>query len=221
MGVEHLEAMLQKARTAWKRLLHERAKEGRTWQLELHAASEAMLRAERELAAAKGESYAVPLDFPVVWDGGAPMPHLFCNDNRTFLVFYEQVVDPNWDGSYVVMREARSPKPQALALVQFHECRSARMGTPNDEVFHGHLLYGKGFEGHRAMEVIDSNWVKELERINSVHSQYRPEPWKELKHYILPFHDVTFECVAKRFSVEKRISSLRDLLAEVCDRLIQ
>ena len=36
------------------------------------AAHDALMSAERELAAAKGEQYAVSLDFPVKWDTGAP-----------------------------------------------------------------------------------------------------------------------------------------------------
>jgi len=35
---------------------------------EFRAAREAVLQAERNLAAAKGEEYAVPVEFPVCWD---------------------------------------------------------------------------------------------------------------------------------------------------------
>ena len=42
---------------------------------------------KRELAAAKGEEYAVPVDFPVKWDAGCPLPHLLCNDYKALLAF--------------------------------------------------------------------------------------------------------------------------------------
>lgn len=52
------------------------------------AARAAVLQAERNLAAAKGEQYAVPIEFPVSWDTGAPLPHLLQNDHRTILTFF-------------------------------------------------------------------------------------------------------------------------------------
>lgn len=39
---------------------------------EFAAAQEALLEAERALAAAQNEPYAVPIEFPVQWDTGAP-----------------------------------------------------------------------------------------------------------------------------------------------------
>jgi hypothetical protein len=39
---------------------------------EFRDAQDALLKAERDLAAAKGEQYAVPIEFPVAWDIGAP-----------------------------------------------------------------------------------------------------------------------------------------------------
>lgn len=47
-----------------------------------------LLTAERALAAAKDEEYAIPVEFPVAWDTGAPTPHLLTNDNLAFLTFF-------------------------------------------------------------------------------------------------------------------------------------
>ena len=41
---------------------------------EFQAAHDAVLDAERALAAARREPHAVPIDFPVQWDIGAPLP---------------------------------------------------------------------------------------------------------------------------------------------------
>jgi hypothetical protein len=95
------------------------------------------------------------------------------------------------------------------------------MGTPNDEVLHGHPLDGRGLHVYGAFSVENSCWIKELEAINSVHSQYSPDAWKGVKHFILCFHDSTFECVARGFKVEKWKASLPSMLAEVCRRLTQ
>ena len=95
------------------------------------------------------------------------------------------------------------------------------MGTPNDEVLHGHPLDGRGLHFYGAFSVENSDWIKELEAINSVHTHYNPEAWKNLKHFILCFHDSTFECVAEGFKVERWKATLPSMLAEVCKRLTQ
>jgi len=188
---------------------------------EFKAACDAVLGAERALAAAKGEQYAVEIAFPVSWDTGAPMPHLLKSDDRTFLIFYLRNIDPHWDGTYVYVRDPSSPDIQKLGVVEFEHCVCTKMGTPNDEVFHGHPLHGNGFVGYRALVVENSNWLKELEAINAVHSNYKPDGWRKLKHYIFPFHDSTFECVARDFKVETRDTTLPKLLIEVCHRFAE
>src|SRR5262249_48677743 len=75
---------------------------GGEWE-EYWSAHNAVLRLERELAAAKGEEYAIPMDFPVKWDIGAPLPHVLQNDWKAFLTFYVRVPDPGWDGIYVTI----------------------------------------------------------------------------------------------------------------------
>ena len=184
---------------------------------EYEAAHQAVLAAERALAGARGEPYAVPLEFPVRWDTGAPLPHLLQNDIKTFLVFLLADTLPNWDGSFVAVVEARDVAD--LAIVEFTGCVSAKMGSPNDEVYAGHPLYGKGFEGYSALEVVNSAWIKELETINSVHRLYAPEQWREDRHYIFGFHDCTFECVARSFVVETMKASIPEALASICQRL--
>lgn len=187
---------------------------------ELHAAREAVLLAERNLAAAKNEPHAVPIDFAVSWDVGAPLPYLLQNDYQTFLTFFVCDVDPAWDGSYTTPRPPNSNLSEKLAVVEFESCRCTKMGDPNDEVLHGHPLNGKGLEGYTAMCVKNSPWLKELEAINSVHSCYKRERWRDLTHYILPFHDCTFECVAGGFKVEEFQMPLSELLGEICKRLV-
>ncbi|MEL7312443.1 MAG: hypothetical protein AAFN07_13080, partial [Pseudomonadota bacterium] len=49
---------------------------------EYREAKREVLRLERELASRKREPHAIPSDFPVEWDVGAPLPHLLCSDSR-------------------------------------------------------------------------------------------------------------------------------------------
>jgi hypothetical protein len=221
MSIVELEASLRAARAREEKAIKALAPKhkGGEW-TEYLTASEEVLRCERALSAAKGEEYAVPVDFPVEWDTGAPLPYLLQNDYRTFLVFFLRDIDPDWDGSYVNVRRPDSPSDAKLALVEFKHCVCTKMGTPNDEVYEGHPLNGKGFRGYAALRVENSKWIRELETINAVHSQYRPDTWRNLNHYIFGFHDSTFECVAEGFAVETCEVPLSELLAKVCGRLV-
>jgi hypothetical protein len=222
VGIDDLESALRQAKARQSKAIAALAPKHRAGEVEeFNAARTAVLQAERNLAAAKGEEYAVPIEFPVRWDTGAPLPYLLQNDYRTFLALFLHTVDPNWDGTYVNVRNPSSELSEKLALVEFERCVCTKMGTPNDEVLHGHPLYGKGLAGYEAMAVENSNWLKELEKINSVHEAYNPESWRGLKHYILPFHDSTFECVARGFKVETFLLPVSDLLSDVCKRLVQ
>ncbi len=140
-------------------------------------------------------------DFPVKWDVGAPLPHVIADEHRTFIIFYVREIDPNWDGTYVTVKNPADGCVESLALVEFKRCASFRMGTPNDEVLEGHPLSGRGLDSYTAQVVQNSRWINELETINKVHSGYREDRWRELTHYILWFHDSTFECIAESYKV--------------------
>jgi hypothetical protein len=184
---------------------------------EFCAAHEAMLAAERVLAAELGEPYAVPLEFPVQWDIGAPLPHLIKTDSQTFLLFLLGDTQLQRDGFYAAVA---NPSGEHLATVEFKGCVSAKMGNPNDEVFQGHPLHGKGLVGYRPLRVLNSTWIRELEAINSVHRQFKADRWNTLSHYIFGFHDCTFECVAQSFVVQTAAVTIPAALAAICQRLV-
>jgi hypothetical protein len=219
-SIADLEALLRAARVRSDRATQALARKhkGGEWE-ESRVASEAVLDCERALAAAKGEAYAAPLDFPVQWDIGAPLPHLIQSDYQTFLIFMLRAVDPNWDGSYVNVRSPSDQGDAELALVEFKHCVITKMGMPNDELASGHPLSGRGYRAYAALKVENSNWIRELENIDSVHPQHRPGPRTGAYHYLFGFHDSTFECVAGEFVVEKYAMPLSKLLAQVCARL--
>ena len=166
------------------------------------------------MAAAKGEQHAVPIDFPLRWNAGAPLPHLIQNDLRVYLTFFLRDASPK-------SMDSDSSRKQTLGIVEFKRCMATRMGTPNDEVFHGHPLSGKGLEAYKAQQVINSEWIKSLQAINGVHNDYNPDFWRRLQHYVFWFHDSSFECVAESFDVWTSENSIRKQLAILCDRLVQ
>ncbi len=216
-----LEQRLKRAQERLQRAINALAPKhkGGEWE-EYHAAKQEVLLLERQLAATKGEEYAEPYGFPLQWDSGAPMPHLMVNDGRALLAFLLREPAPDWDGSYVEIKSPKDEQPEPLGLVEFDFCTAAKLGAPNDEVFKGHPLNGKGLEAYEAQRVVNSRWLKELETINSVHRMYSPEHWRDYNHYIFWFHDSTFECVARSYKVETHRTSMKALLALMVDRLI-
>jgi hypothetical protein len=88
--------------------------------LEHYRAGDAALEAERALASAKGQDYAAPIDFPVMWNTGAPLPHLLRSDYRTYLLFTVAEPDPGWDGSSA--RIIGADTETTVAIVSFERC---------------------------------------------------------------------------------------------------
>ena len=218
----NLKKQLAKANKRFKKAIAALASKHKGGEMEeFKAAQKDVLRLERELAKYKGESYAVPFDFPVKWDIGAPLPFLLCNDYKTFLSFYISDPDPNWDGTYVNVVAPSSSEPASLCLVKFNRCVSAKLGHPNDEVHHGHSLSGRGLETYTAQIVMNSKWIDEVAKNNSVHSYDNPENWKNLKHYIFWFHDSTFECLAESYEVEVTSETMGDLLNRIQVKLLE
>lgn len=222
MTQRHLESMLEAATTRLQRAVEALRPRHRGGEIEeFQQARDAVLAVERDLAAARGEPYAVPLPFPVEWDSGAPLPVMLVSDQKTLLLFRVRVPNPAWDGSYATPVGLGDPESERLALAEFTRCASAKLGAPNDEVFHGHPLYGRGFEGGRALKVMDSPWLQELRSINEVHSEFRSDAWARRTHFILPFHDSTFECVAESFTVDVVCMPMAQALAELCRRMVE
>ena len=144
-------------------------------------------------------------------------PHVIASGYKTYLLYIVDVPDPKWDGTYVNV--VQTTDTLSLAIVEFLRCESFRFGCPNDEVLTGHPLWGKGLEYYEAHVVANSCWLAEQERINSVHSLYNPSKWKTLKHYLLLFHDETFECLAQDFKVEVMTESMGQAVKMVTERL--
>lgn len=219
MGIAEIEQKLRAAKERLNKSLPVAPSGMVTILPDFQAARNQVLIVERELAEAKGEEYAVPFDFPVQWDAGAPLPLLIANDYKTFLLFYVRVDDPNWDGTYITVQDPTNANADPMALVEFEDCVSAKLGSPNEEVFDGHPLYGKGLEGYTAQFVRNSKWLAELESMNKVHRGYKADNWRNLNHHVFWFHDSTFECIAEGYKVEVFHETLAQILARVYDRM--
>ena len=165
------------------------------------AAFQRLMGAERRLADAESRPYAVPCECPLSWDIGAPLPTLLQSDQATFLFFL------------------LSNDDDRVGRIQFVGLSSSLFGAPNDETFAGHPLHGSGFEPYRAMRVINSPWIKQLEKMNSVHPYHKASAYSALNHYVFPFHDTTFECAAKSFNASEVSGRLSEAVRGTVDLL--
>jgi hypothetical protein len=77
----------------------------------------------------------------------------------------------------------------------------------------GHPLASRGLQAYSAFEVRNSSWIRQLERMNSVHPQHNPARYSMLHHYVFAFHDSTFECVARDFSLSLHTGTTLRVLA--------
>jgi len=142
------------------------------------------------------------LDFPFPWSAGAPLPTLLQDENHTFLLFLTTEDD------------------HGIGLVEFERCFATSFGSPGDETFHGHPLYSAGLRRYEAMEVFNSPWIAQLQKIDSVHPRHHPSTYADLRHFVFAFHDTTFECVAAGFTATRTDGPLSDVVKRVAERLL-
>jgi hypothetical protein len=184
------------------------------------AAAGRVLAAERALASARGWPYAMAIDLGVVWDTGAPLPHVVSNGSKATLVCHSADTPPGWDGTWVQSVAASDTKQSEFLVIDFERCASIRFGSPNDEALRGHPLMGRGLQYYQVHEVINSEWLEEHIRINAVHPQHNETRLRELRHYFLTFHDDIFEALCRRVVARPVSGTLGSLLATASADLI-
>ena len=148
---------------------------------------------------------------------GAPLPLLVSDEHKAVLAFYMEDMPEGWDGTTVRVISYDAEEP--VALIEFTRCYAQLFGPPNDEAFSGHPLAHRGLQPYGAYEVLNSSWLRGLERMNAVHPHHKPERFWERHHYIFAFHDSTFECVANGFEVIETRGSLKSALPLMAERL--
>ncbi|HRE47545.1 MAG TPA: hypothetical protein PLD47_07470 [Aggregatilineales bacterium] len=206
MDIKELEAALAQANADY-----------RNCDVDTRAAAEVTVyELERKLAAAKGEAYATTLDFPVRWDVGAPMPHVFANEHWVFLTFL--VAD-----SPMIPTE---PVSLTYAVVEFLRPVAHRSGSPSEDDQFGHYLCGRGQEIYRAQIVENSAWLREMidmwKKANLEDDDSDEKHWQQrIKHYIFWFHDSTFECLARGYEVHTYHDTINAVVEKIIKRLLK
>lgn len=148
---------------------------------------------------------------------GAPEPVVLSDEHRTVLAFYLQEPPDECGGTSVNVVSQSSER--SVTIVQFASCYDYMFGSPNDEAFDGHPLARKGLRPYGAYEVLNSSWIRQLERMNSVHPYHKPERFWERHHYIFAFHDSTFECVADGFQITQSFGSMMSMVPIMAEEL--
>ncbi len=144
---------------------------------------------------------------------GAPIPVVIAGEQSLALAFYEEISDPEWDGSTARTVDPDT-KEKSVVIVRFTDCYVHLFGSPNNEAFSGHPLYERGLRAHRNFEVNKSSWIRAQEKMNSVHPFHKKSSFlKDKRHFVLAFHDSTFECIAKGYTVERVQGSIREVLS--------
>jgi hypothetical protein len=149
---------------------------------------------------------------------GAPLPLILSDEHTAVVAYYEDAREPTWDGRTIRIVDAET-SAEPTAIVSFHRCRAIYFGAPNDEAFAGHPLAGRGLRPYSAVEVLHSSWIRQLERMNSVHPYHRQEAFASLHHYVLSFHDSTFECVARGYEVSSRRGPIHHVIPVMLEKL--
>jgi len=123
---------------------------------------------------------------------GAPIPIILADEHLTIVAYYTQE-DNNLD-----INEMDEP----VAIVSFKRCYAHMFGPPNDEAFHGHPLASRGLRPYSFFLIKNSSWLRKLEQMNSVHPYHSSKLFEDYSHFVLSFHDSTFECIASSYEYE-------------------
>lgn len=142
---------------------------------------------------------------------GAPLPHIIANEGRLVFGYLAELDgDMRFPAAATAFRDGN-----VFVLVKTDHCLAFKSGFPNDEVIHGHPYSEFGLESYAVYEVLNSDWIAEIVRINSVHSNHQSGLFAAYRHFIFTFHDSTFEFIAEDVLFSVGNGSLFRQLADV------
>jgi hypothetical protein len=159
------------------------------------------------------------LDIPPC-EAGAPLPMIVADEHRVFCAYYARATATGLRDEWNALPVSEIGD-DAVVIAEFALCIVHHFGSPGEDTLMAHPLYDKGLRPCSAVEVLQSSWVVALERMNAAQSPHDRDQLRHSRHFILAFHDSTFECVAKdikvhlhRGSTLSAISACADLVAQ-------
>ena len=151
----------------------------------------------------------VPLEGVPRSTTGSPEPLLIADDSRLVLAYYCLRSTPILEVSPKMADQG--PRGEHIAIVRFNR-KTHMFGPPNDEALEGHPLACRGLQSYGAFRVDESSWIRQLEKMNCVHSRHNPEILSRLQHLVFTFHDSTFECVCNGFDVRTTVGLIDQIV---------
>ena len=129
---------------------------------------------------------------------------LLQSEVTTFLIFRAK---QETDGGFV---------DAGWAVAEFEGCGVTKFGYPNDEARFSipHLKEAS----YDICEVVNSEWVAEINHLNLFAFPNLPNPFS-YRHFLIGFHDSTFECLAEEMHLSLTKDPLTKVLAELSRRL--
>jgi hypothetical protein len=123
--------------------------------------------------------------------------------------------------TFLVFRAQRQPDSgcddAGWAVVEFDSCSITKFGYPNDEARSAiPRLTGVSYDFY---EVIDSEWRSEINHLNRFGFPNLPDLLED-RHFLITFHDSTFECLASGMHVTLTAEPLSKVIAELSTRII-
>jgi len=181
MNITELERRLREAEASAKGIA------SRASLAESLAAYDRLAEAQRALAAAKGDEYAVPFDLGFIPEAAVSGAVLIQTEYQCFLTF----------NAIQVLADGKG-ESAGTGIVECLRCSNTRFGYPNDEARPGHPLYKRGLSTYGVFEIKNSSWIRQMTEQNRVRFPNTRDSTQ--RHFIFCFHDSTFECVVDELS---------------------
>jgi hypothetical protein len=140
---------------------------------------------------------------------GAPCPLVISSEHGLVVSYWAVETKPPADYGPTV----------PVAFLVFHRPYAHQFGPPNEEAITSHPLASVGLHPYGCFRIHDSSWIFQLEKMNSVHRYHSSEPFRQMKHYAVVFHDSTFECIAHGLTASIREIHQNDVLPAMVDLL--
>ena len=172
------------------------------------AAFESVASAQRALAAAKGDEYAVPHDIGFEPEAAVSEALLLQTEHAAIFTFH--AMRPMPDGR----RE-----DAGYGIVELDLCSLTKFGYPNDEALSGHPLHGRGLGGYGVYEVRNSSWIRLMTEQNRVAFPKTPDSTQ--RHFIFTFHDSTFECIARGLRASLSTKPYAEIFQDISKRVFR
>lgn len=126
---------------------------------------------------------------------GAPSPTIIADDNNLYVSYYKALT-------------IAGKRADQVITLRFLLYAHFNFGAPSAETISGHRYYKFGLESYAVFELLESDLIEKLRQVNKVHPYHDDKRFDSLKHYIITYHDRTFECVAEGCQITETVGKI-------------